>query len=151
MRMVMSVALPAPNGTITLIGFDGIFVLRLARGRRTQGSTTDSKAECSTVFMCSSSVRSARASPDPDLRRVNGPAAHRLARSLRHSAMTLQSEHAQSVRSIFTSAVILRHVSSSPLSQVCASSSDSFGLTLTSCLANASCSCRHLRRLLRSP
>ena len=45
-----------------------------------------------------------------------------------------------SVISIFTSAVILRQAASSPLSQVCASSSEAFGLTLTNCLANCSCS-----------
>ena len=45
-----------------------------------------------------------------------------------------------SARSIFTSLVILRHVSSSPLSQVFASSSDSLTLMLTSCLSNASLS-----------
>src|SRR5215510_4912505 len=46
----------------------------------------------------------------------------------------------QSVRSIFTSATVFRHPAISPLSQDCASSSDVFGLTLTSCLAKASCS-----------
>ena len=48
---------------------------------------------------------------------------------------------AQSVRSIFTSAVVLRQLASSPFSQDCASSSDSFGFTLTSCLAKPSCNC----------
>src|SRR5262249_37448450 len=46
-----------------------------------------------------------------------------------------------SANSILTSATVFRHAASSLSSHDCASCNDAFGLTLTSCFLNASCSC----------
>ena len=118
----MSVALPAPNGTTTLIGFDGYLSCACATMRSDRAPT------------------SRRAEANDRYRFVRNPSLHAdfMACPFRAKpAMTLH--RLRLIRQIdLHFDVILRQVSSSPLSQVFASSGDWLSLMLTSCLSNAS-------------